>query len=333
MTSDERRSARLLFADELRAGLVEEEALGRSEVQRAVRSRAVPPAPVRLAQRLRMRRGGLSFESDCLPAFRAAREAVLGSRDRGAPRLLLRVDEFPHARAYDLPKRYGNEAFERFHEILRAAGVPYLIAVTPVVSRDYLDPRTRESRPMSAEERDLLVRVLGEGATAALHGLDHRTRDARPRRHSELGGLTRPELERRLDDALRALAGLRVRPRLFVPPFNRFDAGQYGALSERFDVVCGGPETVALMGYHRSPLWRGDAVYMPCYAPFYGRSRAVREALAGLGDRAAGLWLPVTLHWGWEADDGWSALERLAADAAPAAASWEDFLTAVEASA
>jgi Uncharacterized protein conserved in bacteria (DUF2334) len=329
VSPDERRSARLVLAA---AGPVPENALELPAVRRAVRSRPVPSAPLRLVQRLRMRRGGLSFESDCLPAFRDAVAAV-GGVTRGGPRLLVRVDEFPHARAYDLPERYGNEAFERFHQILRAAGVPYLIAVTPVVSHDYLDPHAGESRPMSAEERDLLVRVLGEGATSGLHGLDHRTRDARPRRHSELAGLTGPELERRLEDGLRALAGLRVRPRVFVPPFNRFDPGQYDVLAGRFQVVCGGPETVALFGYHRSPLWRGQAVYMPSNPPLYGRAGPVAEALARVAGEASGLWLPVTLHWGWEADDGWEALERLADAMAPHAVGWDAFLSAVETSA
>lgn len=332
MSPDERRSARLLFAAELAAGLIPEAALDRPEVRRAVRPRAVPPAPVRLAQRLRMRVGRLSFVSDAIPAFRAARVAVLGDEAQGPPRLLVRVDEFPHARSYDEPRRYGPEAFERFHAIMRAADVPYLLAVTPVLSRDYLDPAVRDSRPMSPDEEELLLRVLHEGVTPALHGLDHRTRDARPRRHSELGGLSRTQLERRLDDAARPLVALGLDPRVFVPPFNRFDADQYGVLADRFEVVCGGPESVALIGYHRSPLWRGKALYLPSYSPFYGRSGGVRDALTRIGDRAAGLWIPLTLHWGWEAEDGWASLERLSAALAPHAAHWSDFLDTVRAS-
>jgi peptidoglycan/xylan/chitin deacetylase (PgdA/CDA1 family) len=333
LNRDELRSARLLFADELAAGAVTEAELDRPEVRRAVRSRAVPPAPLRLAQRLRMRRGSLSYEADCIEAFAAARRAVLGERAGGAPRLLVRVDEFPHARAYDMPELYGVEGFTRFHETLSRAGVPYLIAITPVVSHDYLDPGRRESRPMSDAERELLLRALSEGATAALHGLDHRTLDARPRHHSEFAGLARGELERRVEEGLRLLAELGVEPRVFVPPFNRFDTAQYEPLAARFDVVCGGPETVASLGYRRTPLWRGEAVYLPSYAPLYARAGTVHEALRRLSPAAAGLWLPVTLHWGWEAEDGWSALECLVDAMAPDAARWEDFLEAVGSSA
>ena len=35
--------------------------------------------------------------------------------------MLLRVDEFPHARVLDEP-RYGLDAFERFHAVLAEAG-------------------------------------------------------------------------------------------------------------------------------------------------------------------------------------------------------------------
>lgn len=329
MTDDERRSAHLLFSSELAGGALSAGDLDRPEVHRAVRSRHVPPGPLRAAQRLRMRRDRLGYLTDCVPAFAGARRAVLGGRAAGPPRLLVRVDEFPHARAFDLPERFGIRQFERFHGLLRDAGVPYLLAVTPVLSHDYLDPDGSGGRPMSADERELVQRVQGDGVTVALHGLDHRTRDPRPRRHSELAGLSRASLEERLDRASEPLAALGIEPRVFVPPFNRFDQAQYDALAARFEVVCGGPETVALLGYHRTPLWRGDAVYLPSYAPLYARAGVVERAVQRLAAEEAALWVPVTLHWGWEADDGWSALERLAAAAAPYAAHWDDFLDAV----
>jgi hypothetical protein len=50
-------------------------------------------------------------------------------------------------------------------------------------------------------------------------------------------------------------------------------------------------------------------------------------------DRQAGLWTPIVLHWGCEADAGWSDLERMAAAIAPYTARWDDFLSAARASA
>jgi hypothetical protein len=330
LTTDEHRSARLLFSRERAAGHVSDTHLELPEVRRAVRSRAVPPAPQRLAQRLAMRRGRLTYADDCIAAFRAARDAVLGRPAEGeAPRVLVRVDEFPHARSLDQPQSYGSEAFTRFHSILTDAGVPYLLAVTPMLSREYLQPHITDGRPMSDAEFGLLRRVLGEGVVPALHGLDHRTRHARPRRHSEFCGLHPQELEERLDKAAALLLEGDVAPSVVVPPFNRFDARQYELLSARFEVVCGGPETVVNLGYHRSPLWRGGAVYLPSYEPFYARSAAVQSALERHVNGARGLFLPVTLHWGWEADDGWEALKRAARALAPMAVSWQTFLEEV----
>jgi hypothetical protein len=40
--------------------------------------------------------------------------------------------------------------------------------------------------------------------------------------------------------------------------------------------------------------------------------------------------VPIVLHWGWEAQDGWRDLERLAGLIAPYAAPWDDFLAVVE---
>jgi Uncharacterized protein conserved in bacteria (DUF2334) len=279
-----------------------------------------------------MRGGRLSFEHDWLPRAAAAREAAAPGSGREPPRILLRVDEFPHARTLD-DARYGREAFERFHAILAGAGVPYLLAVLPHPSHDYLDPGASGGRPLREDERALIARVGGEGVTLALHGRDHRTRHARASRHSELSGLRDDELERLLESARGGLDGVGAEPRVFVPPFNRFDAGQWAALARRFDVVCGGPESVAQIGWHGTPVWRGDAVWLPSYPPLYGRAREVGPALGRLAPRAAGAWLPLVLHFGWEVDDGFEGLKELARAISGRATSWERFLEAVALSA
>ncbi len=50
----------------------------------------------------------------------------------------MRVDEFPRAGGFDHPGTV--EEMMRFHEIMSEAGVPYLLAVTPRVALDYLNP-------------------------------------------------------------------------------------------------------------------------------------------------------------------------------------------------
>lgn len=258
----------------------------------------------------------------------AAQTAALPT-GTAAPRLLVRVDEFPHYRAWDEPERFGAAQFERFHEIMAGAGVPYLIAVLPRVSRAPLSPTGTDSRALQDDEVAVLRRLAGERVCFALHGRDHRTRFASSRRHSELCGLDRAQTERLIDEALGELARHDIRPDVFVPPFNRFDARQLEWLADRFAVVCGGPESIGLMGFQRTPQRRGDIVYLPAYVPYYGRAAELVKALPRAIERAGGRWVPIVLHWGWEAEAGWGDLEKLASLIAPYAAPWEDFLTVV----
>ena len=215
---------------------------------------------------------------------------------------------------------------------MRAAGVPYLIAALPRVSHAPLDPEESSWRALEDEERALLRSLPGEDVSFGLHGLDHRTRFASPRRHSELCGLSPAATESLLDEALAELAPLGIAPEVFVAPYNRFDARQYDVLARRFAVICGGPESIGLLGFQRTPVWLGEAVYLPSYGPVYGHAREILPAARRLIERRAGLWVPIVLHWGWEADEDWTALERLLEAIAAHTAHWEEFLAAVRAS-
>jgi hypothetical protein len=333
---DELRSARLLLDAELAAGaLAREDVLSTRAMRAAVRERRTPGRPRRIAQQVLRKLGRLDFERSVAAPLLAGRQAALG--DFGArrpPRFLVRVDEFPHYLAWDEPGRFGLEGYRRFHAIMAGAGVPYLVAVPPRVSRAPMDPAQREWREVDEGERTLLAELAAGGGVAfALHGRDHRTRLTSSRRQSELCGLSPSATAELLDGALAELAQLGIAADVFVPPFNSFDARQYDALAERFAVVCGGPESVGLVGFTRSPVWRGEAVYLPSYFPLYGHAREVRPAARRLIEQESGLWAPIVLHWGWESDDGWSELERLVALIAPYAAPWEDFLAAVHRSA
>jgi peptidoglycan/xylan/chitin deacetylase (PgdA/CDA1 family) len=290
-----------------------------------LKTRAVPPYPVRVAQRVAMKANLLGYENGVLKPLLAARHAP------GPPRFLVRVDEFPHYLAGDEPDRYGVESSRAFHHALASAGVSYLMAIVPRVPSRPLDPDASGDRPLTDAERDFLGEMERDGVTFALHGYNHRTRYANPRRHSELSGLSTDQLRDLLERALEELAPSGVRPRVFVPPFNRFDAGQYDLLASQFDVVCGGPESVPLMGFHPGPQWRGDAVYLPCYPPLYGTAEECLPVIADLVRRQVGVWVPIVLHPGWEAGPS-SGLERFAGEVAPFAADWGHFLAAVDAS-
>lgn len=331
MNETERRSARLLFARELAAGRIGERELDRARVARAVADAGPPPRPLGAAARVADKLGWLGYERHVVRPFARAREAVLGGAAAGEPRLLVRVDEFPHYRSH-AGGRYGPDAYERFHAAMVEAGVSYLVAVSPRVSHDPLDPADTHSRPLDDRELELLERLKHDGVAFAMHGRTHSTRDARPRRHSELSGLSAQALDELLDEGLAELVAAGIAPRVFVPPYNRFDARQYDQLAARFDIVCGGPENVTLLGYRRTPLWRGDAVYLPSYLPFYGPAISLAPALARVARRGAAIWIPVALHWGWEYDNGWHSLERLARWLAPYSRSWSEFQAEVEAS-
>ena len=182
---------------------------------------------MRLAQDLGRKLGRL--ESDAA-SLAAVRRSALGSGAAAPPRFLVRVDEFPHYLAWDEPQRFGTARFRRFNEIMHGAGLAYLIAVLPRVSRAPLDPRAVGTRPLEDDELTMLATLREQGVAFALHGRDHRTRFASPRRHSELCGLDEAATAALLDRALTELessAGLR--PDVFVAPYNRFDEAQWAA--------------------------------------------------------------------------------------------------------
>ena len=319
--SDQQGSARLLFAEELRAGRVSDDALDHPAVTSAVATRPVPAGPLRKVQRLAMKAGRLDFETHALRPLAQAREAVLGEYAAAPPRFIVRVDEFPLAGAYEDDARAASD-LEHFHAVMTEAAVPYLMAVSGGVARDYLDPSGSESRPLSDVELAVLERLRDDGVAFAQHGFDHRTRDARARHRSELIGLEPGRLAWLLDAGAARLGDAGIRPSVFVPPFNRFSADQYEQLAERFEIVCGGPESVPLMGFHRTPLWRGGAIYMPAYEPFYGRAAGVADAVDRAIAAQSGLWIPIVLHLSWEADSDWSEIRSLAAKLSGLARPW-----------
>jgi peptidoglycan/xylan/chitin deacetylase (PgdA/CDA1 family) len=327
---DAARTARLIFDAELSRGTIAAEHLRTATVLDALRPAAVPPSPVRVVQAAVKNRDGFSASDRSSRAPAAVRKMVLGAAAEAPPRFLVRVDEFPHYLAWDRPDRFGSDAFRRFHGIMRDAGVPYLLAALPRLSRRPLDPTAGDWRSLTSDERAVLRRLPSEEVTIALHGRDHRTRFASPRRHSELCGLDEQRTAALVDEGIVELKrATGQRARVFVAPYNRFDARQWPVLAGRFEIVGGGPESIRLIGIRSSPQWWAGAVYLPAYAPYYGTAAQVLPGVQHSIEAALGLWTPIVLHWGWEADAGWGDLERLAAALVPHAAHWDEFLAAV----
>ncbi len=300
---------------------------------RPFRRAGLPTLPRRYLQAVAWKRGRVDWDSGVVAPLSAARTQILGPAAAGPPRVLLRVDEFPHAESFDPQAGFTTERFRRFHAVLAEAGVPYLLAITPRVSRQYLDPAIDEWRPLDDEEIETLQQLAADGVVFALHGADHRTRHAGPRRRSEFCGLSPAAAAERIDAALACFAPLGIEIPVFVPPFNRFAAAQYELLAERFEVVCGGPESIRLLGFGPTPAWRGEAVYMPSYQPLYEKAAVVAAEVERLARIEAGIWAPATLHWGWELEDDFAALAELGRSLDGRARGWNEFLGAVRDSA
>lgn len=324
-STDLSRNMRLHFGEVDAAGL------GRA-LTRVLTPSPVPSAPARVAQRLAMKLERLDWERTWLDKLITARRSVLGDGAAGPPRFLVRVDEFPYYTSFDRPQDI--EMSRRFHDVMASAGLPHLMSVLPQLTHAPLTVGSSGGRALGEEEIALLKQMRRDGVTFAQHGTSHRTRYESPRRRSEFCGLSPPQAAEVLEDGHRRLLAADIQPtRVFVPPFNRFDAAQYPMLAGRFRVICGGPESVALMGFHGGPLWRDDAVYLPCYAPLYADARTVLPMAERMIDLAPGTWIPIVLHTSWEQSDDFAALRRLAERIGPFAAHWDDFLADVDRSA
>ncbi len=293
----------------------------------------VPSLATRSAQRLAMKLGRLDWERAWLDPLITARGKVLGEGASGPPRFLVRVDEFPYYSAFDQPDQRDIEMSRSFHQVMASNGVPHLMSIVPQLTHMPLVAGSSGGRPLGDVEIELIDQMRRDHVTFAQHGTTHRTRFESPRRRSEFCGLAPGQVGQILEDGRRRLAEVGVHTRVFVPPFNRFDAKHYAVLADRFEVVCGGPESVPLMGFHGGPLWRDGAVYLPCYAPLYANAQTILPMVERLIDLAPGTWIPIVLHTSWEQEDEFRSLERLARRIAPFAENWDDFLSAVSASA
>jgi len=238
---------------------------------------------------------------------------------------LLRVDDFP-AWEESMDRFVPASEFEAFHTVLASRGIPYMIGVTPQPAVCPLDPHDRVTRQLSDVECSILRRIANEGVTIGLHGVTHRTRRDRP--HSEFIDLDNAFFEEMIaygDLELRRLTGIRAE--VFVPPFNRITHDQLRILGHRFRIVCGGPETTAIIGRLGVQQISEQSTYLPSYPPYYGRAYEISSALKKQVDDQP---ICLTLHWEWERRRSYSELEELCNSLQDRVSHWSNWPNAFE---
>lgn len=295
MSPDERRSAALLFGEELALGTVDPAALRTEVVHDAVRARPVPSWASRRLQRRMVEGGGLDYLENSVAPMVAARRAVLGDAADGPPRFLVRLGAFPEGTA-------SPRALEAACAIFAEAEVPVLVAVAPRPG----------GRAVEQEEEDALRRIRFTTSTVFGLQLDATSADEKA--------------VAALEDALRPLG---IAPDVVVPAGGALPRRRWLDLHQRFAVICSDPRSVATMGWHPGPLWRGEAVHLPVHEPFWGGAAQMLEPVARIAEQRPALWIPLAIDWAVETPED---LRALAVALRGLAHPWEEFLSAVRAS-
>lgn len=253
LTRAEGRTAGLLFADELAEGLVGLPDLGGPGVEEAVRARRVPSGLGRLLQRRAVARGALGVEQlGAAPA--AAREAVLGPRAAGPPRVLLGVGEV------DAGDHTAVERLAALHGALAAAGLRALAGVR--LPAGLPAPRTAA----------LLASLADDGL--------------------ELGLALKPRATGLAEDleVLGAVRGSPVAVAVTMP--GRLRARDWPGVAAQVGALAGPPD-VETFGALASPSFRGQAVWALAASDVAGPPDAVAVPVRRLADRRWALWTPV----------------------------------------
>jgi len=247
--------------------------------------------------------------------IRQRARSVFGSTGRAVPgQCLLRVDDFPSPFA-------ESEEFLRFHEVAVEHGVPYLLAVTPFFGPD------GNRRPLSDREIQILHQCSSEGAALALHGFSHRSRYRNYA--SELLSLPMATLRTELDQADAYLRQHDLDVTGFVAPFNTYDPFTISVLAERFPLLCGGPESVRLLGHRAGPSFLMQSLYVPSYRHAYDVDQQGLRQFDRLMGEAVGLIVPVTLHWANETRAGLRSFRALSSGMAGRTLRWTELLSRV----
>ena len=232
----------------------------------------------------------------------------------GEIKFLLRVDDFPR---HDLP----TEKFFRFYEIFEKYQIPFLLGVTPFISKEPMDYKNKEYRKLTDKEFNFLQESTKEVVEVALHGFHHKK--IKKNVKSELIGMTEKKLEEKIILSLKELADFDVK--VFIPPFNTIDEDSFKVVSKYFVCISAGREAIPYLGFRLTPSYFYNILYIPSYEPAYGYAFEVSEYVDKLLEIKDNIVVPLTLHWSWEVKDDFKYVKVLAEKIEDRVIKWRDF--------
>lgn len=224
----------------------------------------------------------------------------------------MRVDDFPRV-------NMNLKDFKRFDSIMKKFGIPYLLGVTPNLCMDPLNPKSTEFRKLTEEEIKTLRNL--KDVELAMHGVTHQTRDYGYFKrilgyHSEFEGLDRRAATYKLNMGFKLFKEYKLKkPRVFIPPFNRFDEKNLNVFRKHFKFVTGGPGT-------RKSIKKKDGGWFILSDGFrYGHSY---DIFLEPDDVESDEYCCIGLHWGWETGGDFFALKKLLLELEGKVASWSE---------
>lgn len=213
------------------------------------------------------------------------------------PGFLIRVDDFPH---WKIPL----EKFQKFHSIMKKVNIKYLLAVSPEL--------------LAEAEKFYLKELIADGVEIGMHGFAHEKNEVL---------INADKLGLKIESSLKIFRDINIVPKIFIPPHNTVSKNNLRKLSEYFNVVTGGEETIRFLGYWWGIPELENITYIPSYPPLYEKAQNIYNYILDkkLNEKKV-QHLPITLHWSWELEDNFEGLRKLIQLIKNNTISWQEFL-------
>jgi len=206
-------------------------------------------------------------------------------------RFLIRIDDFPRG---DL----NFSDFMRFHKIMNDYDCPYLLGVTPFLSKG-----------VSKEELNFLRWHKFHNIDLSLHGFTHE-KIGDKKYQGEIDCYSLGELEILIEKAKNFFSENDIEfPDSFIPPFNIIKRDSYEVLSKHFSYMMGGPLSITTLGFYKFLDKINTSFYIPSYFPFYGRVKEIDKGMRHMS-MERGIVMVVTIHWAWEINNNFVDLKK-----------------------